>query len=164
MSCSSLCQVPGHSGKCYFIQFENWTSTFKCSWFSSHFMAGFKMFGCTSFSNVESSLTNTFLLNFLGYEFAWHLFGMLFETISPSVWISAHEEVGLPDRKTSVQHLTHWLLHQVQKSNFWHYYCLTIHRGIYFSVLSEQKHFIKPPWFLCMLAVPLICRKVQNGH
>lgn len=59
------------------------------------------MFGCTSFSNIESSVSNTFPLNFLGHEVAWHLVGMLFETLSASAWISAHEELPLPDRKNS---------------------------------------------------------------
>lgn len=65
------------------------------------------MFGCTSFSNVESSVSNTFHLNFLGHEVAWHLVGMLLETVSASAWISAHEELGLPDRKTALLDLTH---------------------------------------------------------
>lgn len=134
---------------------ENWTSTLKCSSLRSDFIAGFKLFGCTSFPNVASSLSNTFLLNFPGYETAWHLVGMLFEIVSPSAWISVHEEVALPDRKMTVRDLTHWLLHHVQKNNSW-LYC---HTGLHFSVVSEQKHFRKPPWFLCMLAVPLICRR-----
>lgn len=65
---------------------------------------------------------------------------------------------GFAWHKDNCPHITHWLLHQVQKSNSWHC-CLTIHAGIYFSVVSEQKHFRKPPWFLCMLAVPLIFRR-----